>query len=183
MSKSGPLGRHRRLHATRESQRMISPGLGASSAQASGVTSAGRRVSRIDVHFGPLHRVDDHGGCFVSSMGALGGGREPIILLGRHQHELAPAMPGDLHRVAPSLMLEFRELTQEFREGGSAHGEHLLRKCASKISRRAKKVTGSCRSHSGVMATVLTRNERAATGAGQTASPARSGTARSSPFQ
>src|SRR6267142_1233998 len=59
-------------------------------------------------------------------MGALGGSREPIILFGRHQHELAPAVPRDLHRLTLRLMLEFTELALEFQGSGLDHNGQPL---------------------------------------------------------
>src|SRR4051794_22437205 len=55
-------------------------------------------------------------------MGAFCGGDQPIILFGRHQHELAPAVPRDLDGLTLSLMLELTELALEFQGSGLNHG-------------------------------------------------------------
>jgi hypothetical protein len=54
-------------------------------------------------------------------MRALGGGREPIVLFSRHQHELAPTVPSNLHGLTLGLMLKFTELALEFQGSGLDH--------------------------------------------------------------
>jgi hypothetical protein len=54
------------------------------------------------------------------------GGCQPIIVLSRHQHELAPAMPRDLDGLALRLMLKLTEFTLEFEGGGLDHGGPFL---------------------------------------------------------
>lgn len=65
------------------------------------------------VHFSPRHRIDDDGRRVGRSMGTFGGGRQPIVLFGRHQHKLAAAMPRDFYRLTLSLVLELAELALE----------------------------------------------------------------------
>ena len=43
--------------------------------------------------------------CPAQGMRVLGGGGQPVIMLGRHQYELASAMPRNLDGLQPSLML------------------------------------------------------------------------------
>jgi len=71
----------------------------------------------LGVHLGALDGVHDHGRCVGRAMQPLGGGDQPIILLGRHQDELAPSVPSDLDGLTLSLMLEFAEFALEFESG------------------------------------------------------------------
>ncbi len=76
------------------------------------------------VHLGPLDGVDHHIGGIRRAMRPLRGGAEPVIVIGGHQHELAPPVPGDLHRLALRLVLEFAELALEFEGTDCRHGGH-----------------------------------------------------------
>jgi len=47
------------------------------------------------------------------AVGAFRSRREPVILFGRHQHELPPAVARNLDRLAPSLMLKLADFAHE----------------------------------------------------------------------
>ena len=66
------------------------------------------------VHLGPFNGVDRHLSRIDRSGAALGRGRQPVIMLSRHQYELASAVARDLARRALSLMLKLAELALEF---------------------------------------------------------------------
>ena len=75
----------------------------------------------LRVHLRPLdggeHDVDGIAG----AMAPLGRGLQPVVVVGRHQHELAAAVAGDLHRLALRLVLVLAELALELeREGYGA---------------------------------------------------------------
>jgi len=75
----------------------------------------------LPIHLGALHGVDHHIGGGVRAMAALRRSPKPVIVLGRHEYELAAPMPGYLHRLALRFVLEPAELALEL-EG--AHGGH-----------------------------------------------------------
>jgi hypothetical protein len=49
------------------------------------------------------------------------GGGQPIVMLGRHQHELASAMPRNLDRLPLGLMLGLAEFALELQGGDLGH--------------------------------------------------------------
>ena len=65
-------------------------------------------------HFRPAHCLDHHRNCFRRTMGATGSSNQPVIVLGRHQHQLPPAMSSDLDWLTPRLMLNFAEIALKF---------------------------------------------------------------------
>ena len=58
------------------------------------------------IHFRPPNRLDHQGGRLISRAASAGSGHEPIIVIGGHENQFPPAVPGDLHRFAHGLMLE-----------------------------------------------------------------------------
>src|SRR3546814_11246201 len=46
---------------------------------------------------------------------------QPVVVVRRHQHQLAPAMAGDLDRLTLGLVLELAELALELHCCGSSH--------------------------------------------------------------
>jgi hypothetical protein len=58
----------------------------------------------------------------------LRSGLHPVIVFGRHQHELAPSMPGDLDRLALGLVLKVTELALKFESSCLSH-EGTGRQC------------------------------------------------------
>jgi hypothetical protein len=73
------------------------------------------------VHFGPLHCIDDNGSRIDCPMRALRSRNKPIVMLRGHQHELSSAMPCDLDRLSPSLMLELTEVSLKLQGRSSCH--------------------------------------------------------------
>jgi hypothetical protein len=73
------------------------------------------------IHFSPLDSLDNEGRGIDCTVAALRCRLEPVIVLGRHQHEFAPAVTGDFHGLAPRLVLEFPDFPLEFKGGGLGH--------------------------------------------------------------
>lgn len=59
------------------------------------------------IHFGPLDSLDNEGRGIDGTVVALRGRFEPVIMLSRHQHEFAPTVTGNFHRLVSRLVLEF----------------------------------------------------------------------------
>jgi hypothetical protein len=55
-------------------------------------------------------------------MGPSRRGHQPIVMIGRHQHELAPPMSCDFHRLTLRLMLELAELALKLLRRRLSHG-------------------------------------------------------------
>ncbi|ACE92003.1 hypothetical protein RHECIAT_CH0003054 [Rhizobium etli CIAT 652] len=73
------------------------------------------------IHLSFLDGIDDDGrgvGGFVRS---LRGRFLPIIVLGRHQHEFASAMTGNLDGLMLRLTLKFAEFSLKFQRRGPSH--------------------------------------------------------------
>ena len=78
--------RLRKSHLTRSLERFVQRGM-------------------FRIQLGPFNSVDHHLSRIDRSGAALGRRRQPVIMLSRHQYELASAVARDLDRLALSLML------------------------------------------------------------------------------
>ena len=78
----------------------------------------------LRIHLGALYSVDCHIGRVFRAMAALRRSSKPVILLGRQEHELAAAMPGDLLRFALRFVLEPAELGLKLK--GAQFGQGIL---------------------------------------------------------
>src|SRR5438445_3812212 len=87
--------RLRKSHLTRSLERFVQRGM-------------------FRIQLGPFNSVDHHLSRIDRSGAALGRRRQPVIMLSRHQYELASAVARDLDRLALSLMLKLAELALEF---------------------------------------------------------------------
>ena len=77
------------------------------------------------IHLGALHGVDHDIVGGVRAMAALCRSPKPVILLRRHEHELAAPMPGYLHRLALRFVLEPAELALELEGARCGYGRLL----------------------------------------------------------
>jgi hypothetical protein len=66
------------------------------------------------IHLGALHRLEHEIGRVFSPMRTLCGGSKPVILIGGHQNEFTPPMPGDFDGLFQRAMLHLAELALEF---------------------------------------------------------------------
>jgi hypothetical protein len=66
------------------------------------------------VHLRPLYGAEDEIWRILRTVRALCCSPEPVILVRRHQHELTPAVLGDLDRFPERAVLDFAELALEF---------------------------------------------------------------------
>lgn len=79
----------------------------------------------LRVHLGPLQRVDNDIGGIRRKFGSLCGGLQPVVLISRHQHELAAAVSGDLDRFMLRLAQKRAEVVLEFEGIAPRHDRHL----------------------------------------------------------
>lgn len=68
----------------------------------------------LGVHLGPFQGVDNDIGGIDRKLDSLWGGFQPVVLISRHQHELAATMSGDLDRLALCLMQKSADVALEF---------------------------------------------------------------------
>lgn len=82
-----------------------------------------RPVERVvtTVHFGALDGVDDHGSGRRSPVCSTRRRNQPVVMIGRHENQLAPPMPRDLDRRALRLVLEVANLPLKFQRRRSRH--------------------------------------------------------------
>src|SRR5579864_8040654 len=99
---------------------MIEPGLGSESDTALFQEIVERRVLRI--HFRAPHGVYHDRSGVRGAMRTPRCGHQPVIVICRHQHEIAPPVPRDLHRLSLRLMLELAELALKLHGGRLGHG-------------------------------------------------------------
>ena len=90
-------------------------------------------------HLGSSHGIGHHIRRLRGPVASARGGDEPIVLIGGHQHQLAPAMPGDLHGLPLGLALELAELPLKYRPdfisrfGGSRLPHSIERTCLALV--------------------------------------------------
>jgi hypothetical protein len=89
---------------------MTSPGLGSGSGTAAPSLQKVVEPGMFRVHFRAAHRICDYRRRIRGPMGSARCGHQPVIVVRRHQHELAPSVPRDLHWLTLCLMLELTEL-------------------------------------------------------------------------
>ena len=75
----------------------------------------------LTVHLGAFDSLDHDRRRVSGPMGPSGGCHEPVIMIGRHQHELPAAVPGDLYGLAQRLVLELAEFPLELHRGRLRH--------------------------------------------------------------
>src|SRR5882724_3165475 len=75
----------------------------------------------LTVHLGAFDSLDHDRRRVSGPMGPSGGCHEPVIMIGRHQHELPAAVPGDLDGLAQRLVLELAEFPLELHCGRLRH--------------------------------------------------------------
>src|SRR3546814_374449 len=78
-----------------------------------------RRMLRV--HLRPAHGVHDDIRRLRRAGGVARRRHQPVVVVRRHQHQLAPAMAGDLDRLTLGLVLELAELALELHCCGSSH--------------------------------------------------------------
>src|SRR5271166_2386166 len=100
---------------------MTSRGLGSGGATAMTSLQEVVEPSMLRIHFRPPNRIQHHRGGVHRPMGAPSGSHEPVVMIRRHQHQLASAMPGDLHRLPLRLVLELAEFVLKLHGGGLDH--------------------------------------------------------------
>lgn len=76
----------------------------------------------LGIHFRTPYRVGHDRGCMCGPMTPPGGCHKPVVMISGHQDQFASPMPGDLHRLAPRLMLKFAELALKLHRGCPSHG-------------------------------------------------------------
>src|SRR5437868_4894952 len=96
---------------------MTSPGLG--SGRGTAIASFQKVVEPpvLRVHLRTPHRVRYDRGRLRCPMSPACRGHEPVVMISRHQHQLTPSMPGDLHRLTLGLVLEFAKLALKLHGG------------------------------------------------------------------
>jgi len=66
------------------------------------------------VHFGSRDGVDHDLRRLCRAMRSPRRRHQPVVMIGGHEHELAPAMASDLHRLALRLVLKRADLPLKF---------------------------------------------------------------------
>lgn len=79
----------------------------------------------LRVHLGPFQGVDNDTGGIDRELGSLCGGFQPVVLISRHQHELAATMSGDIDRLALCLFQKSTDVALEFKGIDARHDRHL----------------------------------------------------------
>jgi hypothetical protein len=69
----------------------------------------------LRIHLGPLDRIDHYGQRICGPMSPSGGSLQPVVVIGRHQHELSPAVLRYFHWFALCPMLDLAEFALEFK--------------------------------------------------------------------
>jgi hypothetical protein len=59
-------------------------------------------------------------------------GQKPVVMIGRHQNQFVPALPGDLERLSPGAVLELAKFALKFGESNPCH-RIASRFCAKRI--------------------------------------------------
>ena len=95
------------------------PGFGSGTATAGAHSINSLRVLRV--HLGAFDSLDHDRRRVSGPMGPSGGCHEPVIMIGRQQHELPAAVPGDLYGLAQRLVLELAEFPLELHCGRLRH--------------------------------------------------------------
>src|SRR6266446_720100 len=89
---------------------MISPGSGCGKATGAGSLHQFVEIRVLRLHFGAFDGVDYDGGRIRRAVASPGRGNEPVIMIGREQHELPPTVSGYFYRLTQCPMLELAEL-------------------------------------------------------------------------
>ncbi len=79
----------------------------------------------LRVHFGAHDSADDDIGRLARAVASLGGSFQPLLVIGRHQYELAPAMRGNLDGLTRRFMLKMPEFALEFEGANDRHGGYV----------------------------------------------------------
>ncbi len=68
----------------------------------------------LRVHLGPTHRLYHDVRRVRGPVASPGSGYEPVVMIGRHQHELPATMPCNFNWLTPGRMLVLAEIALEF---------------------------------------------------------------------
>src|SRR6185437_2316224 len=75
----------------------------------------------LRVHLRVPYGIRHHRSRIRCPMGPPCRGDKPVVVVGRHQHQVAPPMPDDLDRLALGLVLELTEFALKFDDGRLSH--------------------------------------------------------------
>ena len=76
----------------------------------------------LRVHLCPTHGVHHHIRGLRSPVRSPGRRYQPVVVVGRHQHQLTTAVTGDLNGFASGCVLVFAEIALEFDGGCLRYG-------------------------------------------------------------
>ncbi len=106
---------------------MTNPGFGSGSATDRSL----QKLVQMGVfrpHLGPAYGIHHGGGGLRRPMCAAAGRDQPVVVVGRHQHELAATVAGDFNRLAARLVLELAEPALKFSCRYLSHMPHTQKK-------------------------------------------------------
>src|SRR3990172_3703461 len=100
---------------------MTSPGFGSGAAMRRGSLHEFVETLVFGVHFGAVYGIDDNARRIHRPPTAMSRGKQPVVLVRRHQDELAAAMPRDFNHLALSAVLKFAEFALKLDGRGPNH--------------------------------------------------------------
>jgi hypothetical protein len=80
----------------------------------------------LGIHFRPPDRIRHDGSGIRGEVRSATSCHEPVVMIGRHQHEFAPPLLHDINGFALSPTLKFAEFPLKLQGSGSSH-EILLK--------------------------------------------------------
>lgn len=100
---------------------MTKPGFGSGNATETCSRHQVVKVRLLGIHLRAAYRINYHWRGVCRPEGLPRRRLQPIVVICRHQHQLAPAMSGDLYRLALRLILELAEFALEFHRRRQDH--------------------------------------------------------------